>query len=185
MASVIPDLTIGHLFNPAPGFNPTASGFFAFADEKPGFPDPLFASPSWFVDVEDTGEFKHSMLYVYQTECFFPKNKTSQRQRLIEFPLFHSLSLSPFTAKLHVAALLDESTDKQRLWAASGPYSAESFQEAVRKVKPDFKAPGDISQFPGLPHHITIDNTASNALLQKHYQRGFKTLEETVKSALE
>lgn len=83
------------------------------------------------------------------------------------------------TAKLHVAALLDPSVDKKRLWAASGPFSAVTIQEAVKAAKPSYTE-RDLSQFPGV-QDIVIDNKSSIDLLQKHYQHGFKDLKQTVK----
>lgn len=50
------------------------------------------------------------------------------------------------TAKLHIAALLDESVNGQRLWAATGPFSAIDIQEALKEVKPDYTEK-DISSF--------------------------------------
>lgn len=86
------------------------------------------------------------------------------------------------TAKLHVAALLDDSVDKQRLYASSGPYAAVVLQQAVKAAKPDFKEK-DYSKFP-TPSTIPLDNKASEALLRKHYGHGYKNLRDSVKEAL-
>lgn len=94
---------------------------------------------------------------------------------------FSHFLLSPsLTAKLHVAALLDEEVDGQRLWAAAGPFCAEDVQNVLKEVKPDYNQK-DLSSFPKKPD-VKIDNKASVDLLQKHYSCGFTGLKETVRA---
>jgi len=86
------------------------------------------------------------------------------------------------TAKLHVAALLDESVNHQRLWAASGPLCAFDVQEVLKEVKPDYKEK-DLSSLPGKPD-IIIDIKESVELLKKHYGSGFKDLKAAVRASV-
>jgi len=86
------------------------------------------------------------------------------------------------TAKLHIAALLDESVNGQRLWAATGPFSAIDIQEALKEVKPDYTEK-DISSFPPRAD-VTIDNSKSIKLLEKHYGHGFTDFKTTVEANL-
>jgi len=83
-------------------------------------------------------------------------------------------------AKLHVAALLDETVDQQRIWAATSLYSAADIQEILKEVKPDYKEK-DVSAFPPRAG-ITIVNDASIELLKKHYGTGFNDLKATIKA---
>jgi len=86
------------------------------------------------------------------------------------------------TAKLHVAALLDESVNHQRIWAAAGPLSAFDVQEALKEVKTDYKEK-DLSKFPGRGD-VVIDNKASVDLLEKHYGSGFKGLKTAIRDTV-
>lgn len=83
-------------------------------------------------------------------------------------------------AKLHVSALLDDSVNGQRIWAATGPLSAFDVQEGLQKVKPDYKA-RDISAHPSYAD-VVIDNQASSELLKKHYGSGFNDLKSTLRA---
>ena len=85
-------------------------------------------------------------------------------------------------AKLHVAALIDETVDRQRIWAASAPFCASEVQGALKEVKPDYKE-RDVSAYPPRPD-IVIDNSKSIALLEKHYGSGFNALKTAVKANL-
>jgi len=83
-------------------------------------------------------------------------------------------------AKLHVAALLDETVDQQRIWGATSPFSAADFQEILKEVKPDYEE-RDVSAF--APRvDITIVNDASIKLLKKHYGSGFTDLKTSIKA---
>lgn len=83
-------------------------------------------------------------------------------------------------AKLHVAALLDESVNGQRIWAAAAPYSASDIQGVLKEIKPDYKE-RDVSAFPSHVD-VVIDNQASIELLKKHYGSGFNDLKSTLRA---
>lgn len=105
---------------------------------------------------------------------------SSHSERIADLNIF-SLQITS-TAKLHVAALLDDSVDKQRFYGASGSFGAVVFQQAVKAAKPNFKEK-DYSAFPAALT-IPLDNKASEALLRKHYGHGFKNLTDSVREAL-
>jgi hypothetical protein len=77
-------------------------------------------------------------------------------------------------ALIHVAALLDSKTDKERLWAASGDVNhVNTILKVWRDAYPDRKdkIPKDFD-FPEPPKQV-IDNSKSTELLQRYAGRNW------------
>ncbi|KAJ6500234.1 NAD-P-binding protein [Mycena vitilis] len=83
------------------------------------------------------------------------------------------------TARLHVAALIDPSCNGKRIFAFAATYNWNDVLAILRKQNPERKFMEDV---PGLGRDLSqVPNQAAEALLQKHYQKGFTGLEETVR----
>lgn len=84
-------------------------------------------------------------------------------------------------ARLHLAALLDDSVDGQRLWAAAGPIPLNQVLAIWRKAFPDKKdkLPKDLDLPPG-PAEVLLDNSKSLELLKRMGRPGWDPLESVV-----
>jgi nucleoside-diphosphate-sugar epimerase len=83
------------------------------------------------------------------------------------------------TARLHVAALLDPTCNGERIFAFAAPFNANDVLAALRKLFPQHKFPDDS---PNQGRDITqIPTEDAEALLTKHYGKGFTGLEESIK----
>lgn len=87
-------------------------------------------------------------------------------------------------AKIHLAALIDQTVANERIFAFAQPFDWNDFLEAVRKARPNatLSAP--------LPPHgkdiSTVDNELGARLLRKWFnQAGYKLLDESVEENLE
>ncbi|KAJ6513733.1 NAD-P-binding protein [Mycena vitilis] len=82
-------------------------------------------------------------------------------------------------ARLHVAALTDPACNGKRIFAVSEVYSWNDILAILRKQNP---ARLFIEDGPDLGQNLTVLPTQeSEALLRKHFQKGFTSLEETIK----
>ncbi|KAJ7676881.1 NAD-P-binding protein [Mycena polygramma] len=83
------------------------------------------------------------------------------------------------TARLHVAALIDPSCNGKRIFAFAAPYNWNDVLAILRKQNPGREFMEDL---PGLGRDLSqVPNHGAEALLRKHYQKGFTGLEETVR----
>lgn len=82
-------------------------------------------------------------------------------------------------ARLHVAALIDPSCNGQRIFAFAGRYTVNDILAALRKQNPDRQFPADKE---GEGKDMTeIPNEDAEALLRKHFGKGWTDLEESVR----
>ncbi|KAJ6454090.1 NAD-P-binding protein [Mycena vitilis] len=82
-------------------------------------------------------------------------------------------------ARLHVAALIDPSCNGKRYFAFAAPFNWNDVLAILRKQNPGRKFMEDI---PDLGRDLSeIPNQGAEALLNKHYQTGFTSFEETIK----
>ncbi|KAJ7602296.1 NAD-P-binding protein [Mycena polygramma] len=83
------------------------------------------------------------------------------------------------TARLHVAGLIDPSCNGKRIFAFAAPYTWNEVLAILRKQNPGREfmedAPDQGRDLSQIPNHF------AEALLKKHYQKGFTGLEETVR----
>ncbi|KAJ6457403.1 NAD-P-binding protein [Mycena vitilis] len=83
------------------------------------------------------------------------------------------------TARLHVAALIDPACNGKRIFAFGATYNWNDVLAVLRKQNPGREFIEDV---PGLGRDLSeIPNQSAEALLKKHYQKGFTGLEETVR----
>ena len=81
------------------------------------------------------------------------------------------------SAAIHVAALLSDETNGERLWAAGHRYTANDLLGIWREAFPDRKILPDF-EFPQSPN-IIIDKSKSTQLLKQLEGRDWYTLKET------
>ncbi|KAJ7603330.1 NAD-P-binding protein [Mycena polygramma] len=82
-------------------------------------------------------------------------------------------------ARLHVAALIDPSCNGKRIFAFAAPYNWNDIFAILRKQNPGREFIEDV---PGQGRDLSqIPNQGAEALLMKHYRKGFTGLEETVR----
>ena len=83
------------------------------------------------------------------------------------------------TARLHVIALIDPECNGERIFAFAAPFNPNDVLAILRKRFPsksflaDAELGRDLSQIP---------NEDAEALLKKHYGKGWTTLEETIEA---
>ncbi|KAK4897573.1 hypothetical protein LTR27_004717 [Elasticomyces elasticus] len=83
------------------------------------------------------------------------------------------------TARLHVFTLLDLECNGERILAFAVPFNGNDVLAALQKLYPDYKFWNDM---PGQGKDITeVPTEDAEKSLQKHYNRGFPGLEETLK----
>ncbi|KAJ7663854.1 NAD-P-binding protein [Mycena polygramma] len=83
------------------------------------------------------------------------------------------------TTRLHGAALIDPSCNGKRIFAFGATYNWNDVLAVLRKQNPGREFIEDV---PGLGRDLSeIPNQSAEALLKKHYQKGFTGLEETVR----
>ncbi|KAJ6475923.1 NAD-P-binding protein [Mycena vitilis] len=83
------------------------------------------------------------------------------------------------TARLHVAALIDPSCNGKRIFAFAATYNWNDILAILRRQNPGREFMEDL---PGMGRDLSqVPNQAAEALLKKHYQKGFTGLEETVR----
>ena len=83
------------------------------------------------------------------------------------------------TARLHLAALLDPSTENARLLAFAAPYNWNAILAILRNLYPGKEFPADIEDEPR--DLSTLDHSKEAALLQAFGRAGFTGLEESVR----
>ena len=81
-------------------------------------------------------------------------------------------------AAIHVAALLSDSTNGERLWAAGHPFSGNQLLGVWRKAFPEREIRADF-EFPEGPK-IVLDRSKSTKMLKELEGRDWYSLEETV-----
>ena len=83
-------------------------------------------------------------------------------------------------ARLHVIALIDPDCNGQRLFAFTAPFNWNDVLAVFRKLRPSKSFPEDRED---LGRDLSeIPNEDAEALLKKHYGRGFFSLEESVEA---
>ncbi|KAK3649369.1 hypothetical protein LTR56_006456 [Elasticomyces elasticus] len=80
-------------------------------------------------------------------------------------------------ARLHVAALIDPSCNGKRIFAFAKPYTCNEILAIFRKAYPDRKFMEDRDMGEDLS---TVPSEEAEALLKKHYGKGWTSLEESV-----
>ncbi|KAF1347002.1 hypothetical protein BDV97DRAFT_358302 [Delphinella strobiligena] len=88
------------------------------------------------------------------------------------------------TARLHVAALTDPEIVSERVFAFAETYNNNEILAALRKLRPGHKFPSD---FEDNRHDLSevVQRKRADEILKKHYGRGFRGLEESIKESLE
>lgn len=81
-------------------------------------------------------------------------------------------------ARLHVIALIDPSCNGQRIFGFAAPYNWNDVLAIFRKQNPDKTF---VDDFPDMGRDLSqIPNEDAEALLKKHYGRGWISLEESL-----
>lgn len=84
-------------------------------------------------------------------------------------------------ALLHVAALLDPTVDRERLWAVAGGYSVNELLKIWRREFPGKVDHPDIPDAPGM-REVKIENGRSLELLGRFGRTGWQSLEDAATS---
>ncbi|KAJ7652446.1 NAD-P-binding protein [Mycena polygramma] len=108
---------------------------------------------------------------------------TQGDKSFLEFPPHWAINVVD-DARLHVAALLDPACHGKRIFAFAERYNWNRILAILRKQNPEreFLEDGP-DQGQSLSEIVPIE--AAEALLRKHYQKGFTGLEETIKENTE
>lgn len=85
------------------------------------------------------------------------------------------------TAKLHVAALVDEDIKNERISAYGFPYNWNLVLGILRKLSPNHKFPEDMDDDSKDLSRILPRERAED-ILKKHYGAGFTSIEDTLKA---
>lgn len=135
--TILPDLVIGTISNPAPG---------------------RYSTVSWSQDVF-LGDTSGPLLDVVQ-------------------PATHLVHVQD-VAQIHVAALLAEDVDRERLWALSHPFHINDLLQTWRRAYPDNKKLPQDFDFPPNPKQ-TLDKSRSDELLQRFAGRDWIDMETSI-----
>jgi len=88
------------------------------------------------------------------------------------------------TARLHVAALVDPEIVNERLFGFAETYTFNEILDTLQKLRPDHKFPPKIDDN---SHDLsTIEGRdRADEVLKKHFGKGFRGLEESIKESIE
>ncbi|KAF7950565.1 hypothetical protein EAE96_007847 [Botrytis aclada] len=107
------------------------------------------------------------------------------KDKIIDFlkmiPPTHAVDAED-TARLHIAGLVDPEVVNERIFAYSEPFNFNTLMQTLRKIRPQQIFP-TWNVDPGWDRSEVVEKSRAEAIIQKNFGHGFRTLEESLRKA--